>query len=91
MLCGDNTLKHTMWHSMSSSVPVHHEVQVVAAGLHAQVLAHELGILEEVGMRFCPGLRTVAPSCDLFRVRVQGLGSGALGRGPNRLERNYDM
>ena len=30
-----------------------------------------------------------------FRVklwfRVQGLGSGALGRGPNRLERNYDM
>ena len=23
--------------------------------------------------------------------RVQGLGSGALGRGPNRLERNYDM
>ena len=23
--------------------------------------------------------------------RVQGLGSGALGRGPNRLERSYDM
>ena len=26
----------------------------------------------------------------VYLVRVQGLGSGALGRGPNRLERNYD-
>ena len=44
-VCSIIIVKQSMRHSMSSMLPAHHKLEVVAAGLHTQVLAHELGVL----------------------------------------------
>ena len=64
LVCSPIVPKQSMWNSVSLILPAHHEVEVVGAGLHAQVLAHELGVLEELVVHCCPGLCTVTPCCD---------------------------